>query len=102
MIRRPPRSTLFPYPTLSRSAEEGLRRRQPVHGAVIGEHVQLPARVLAERERRAEAAVESPAGARRDGTASVRKAADRKSTRLNSRHSQISDAGFCLKKKTRY
>src|SRR2546426_7684142 len=58
MIRRPPRSTLFPYTTLFRS-EEGLRRGQPVHRPVGGEHVQLPARVFAERERRAEVAVRS-------------------------------------------
>src|SRR5215211_8317889 len=68
MIRRPPRSTLFPYTTLFRSAHRVLRR--------------LP-RALA-----ADAAL-------RQGLAR----ADRKSTRLNSSHTVISYAVFCLKKK---
>src|SRR2546430_11664921 len=72
MIRRPPRSTLFPYTTLFRSA--WLRRWQPGRAR--------PA---------ASAGPHPPAGARQAG--------DRKSTRLNSSHSQISDAVFCLKKK---
>src|SRR2546430_9894896 len=67
MIRRPPRSTLFPYTTLFRSPH----RRQ---GA-------LPSTVCRRSRRRAAV---SP---------------DRKSTRLNSSHSQISYAVFCLKKK---
>src|SRR2546430_9945363 len=67
MIRRPPRSTLFPYTTLFRSL-----RRGPVRPV-------LPAR----------AGRCAHAGALRD----------RKSTRLNSSHSQISYAVFCLKKK---
>src|SRR2546427_6867024 len=66
MIRRPPRSTLFPYTTLFRSrGRQGRRARRPAGGG--------------------------PAGHRR--------ARDRKSTRLNSSHSQISYAVFCLKKK---
>src|SRR3972149_4526225 len=65
MIRRPPRSTLFPYTTLFRSSPRASRSR--------------PRR--------------SP-GPRRPGSR-----ADRKSTRLNSSHSQISYAVFCLKKK---
>src|SRR5579859_4914661 len=69
MIRRPPRSTLFPYPTLFRSItvsldEAAVTRQVPVPGA------QPPI--------------------------------DRKSTRLNSSHSQISYAVFCLKKKTNH
>src|SRR2546430_7436357 len=74
MIRRPPRSTLFPYTTLFRS-------RAPRAGRVSPRR-----RVTAvdEDRRRVRAA-------RRD--------ADRKSTRLNSSHSQISYAVFCLKKK---
>src|SRR5437773_9047185 len=70
MIRRPPRSTLFPYTTLFRSRRE--RRRD---GAAAG--------------RRKEDVHDSP-GARQ---------ADRKSTRLNSSHITISYAVFCLKKK---
>src|SRR2546430_2991372 len=79
MIRRPPRSTLFPYTTLfrSRSLDEQLAfllwweiasSRRDVHDAAIGIDDRQP-----------------------DG--------DRKSTRLNSSHSQISYAVFCLKKK---
>src|SRR5438270_10244162 len=64
MIRRPPRSTLFPYTTLFRSASSPTRCR--------------------------------PSGHRRCSPTSP---ADRKSTRLNSSHSQISYAVFCLKKK---
>src|SRR2546430_10075261 len=73
MIRRPPRSTLFPYTTLFRSGE--------FPGAVPdgGDHGQA----LRETPRR-----RRPVG-------------DRKSTRLNSSHSQISYAVFCLKKKKR-
>src|SRR6266567_6620031 len=73
MIRRPPRSTLFPYTTLFRS--HGGRRRRP------GGCQTVQRRVVPE------------AGAGRDGRL------DRKSTRLNSSHSQISYAVFCLKKK---
>src|SRR2546430_6987885 len=90
MIRRPPRSTLFPYTTLFRSPELaeslGLRGTQ---GAIIG-------------------AIERGSPAERSGMRlgdvivavngrPVPK--DRKSTRLNSSHSQISYAVFCLKKK---
>src|SRR3972149_9114050 len=68
MIRRPPRSTLFPYTTLFRSLPQGhLRHRRRVR----------------------EGAREAQPG-------------DRKSTRLNSSHSQISYAVFCLKKKKRH
>src|SRR2546430_3544323 len=85
MIRRPPRSTLFPYTTLFRSlSRERARAGEP--GAPAGG----PAR-RALRARRAE----GDAGAQADA------AADRKSTRLNPSHSQISYAVFCLKKKTR-
>src|SRR5256886_5609041 len=67
MIRRPPRSTLFPYTTLFRSNAAGL----PLQLILIcGRNEELAARLR-----------------------------DRKSTRLNSSHSQISYAVFCLKKK---
>src|SRR2546430_6297189 len=73
MIRRPPRSTLFPYTTLFRS--DAVARdevgKQPQHDLAVLQHV----------------------GDARRG------AGDRKSTRLNSSHSQISYAVFCLKKK---
>src|SRR2546430_5309077 len=70
MIRRPPRSTLFPYTTLFRSEADRKAHRRTGAGGEIG------ARVHGQRRR-----------------------ADRKSTRLNSSHSQISYAVFCLKKK---
>src|SRR2546430_13557725 len=75
MIRRPPRSTLFPYTTLFRS--------QPV-----------PARA----DRRPSQGAHSPVRNRPGRREPL--AGDRKSTRLNSSHSQISYAVFCLKKKT--
>src|SRR2546427_3808216 len=76
MIRRPPRSTLFPYTTLFRSR----------HGfASVQIHNQR--NVLSEKLVACGAYVE------------VQRLADRKSTRLNSSHSQISYAVFCLKKK---
>src|SRR5256886_4303283 len=92
MIRRPPRSTLFPYTTLFRSprvAQAGARRGDGLGIAVHGEHLgaQLP------EQRRVAAATDG----RIDDTAAARR--DRKSTRLNSSHSQISYAVFCLKKK---
>src|SRR3712207_8879862 len=95
MIRRPPRSTLFPYTTLFRSAL----------GAAIGELIAIRfALVLgigiagAERQRqRIEAVAEVDAGAVHVlGQLAER---DRKSTRLNSSHANISYAVFCLKKK---
>src|SRR2546430_4537878 len=87
MIRRPPRSTLFPYTTLFRS-REGKRRAL---GARRHAH-SLPGRRRAQRD----AAVRQMDG-RRGRVVHLTK--DRKSTRLNSSHSQISYAVFCLKKK---
>src|SRR2546427_2205047 len=82
MIRRPPRSTLFPYTTLFRSAVPTVVRAV---GEAIRSH--LAPHVAAGR-------------ARVVGVSPVLLAArDRKSTRLNSSHSQISYAVFCLKKK---
>src|SRR5438874_7028939 len=70
MIRRPPRSTLFPYTTLFRSVCPKASSDPVV-----------------------------PAAARRDAHARSHAAKDRKSTRLNSSHVEISYAVFCLKKK---
>src|SRR5256886_5833268 len=72
MIRRPPRSTLFPYTTLFRSSEAQV---------MWGKLVRLNALAL---------------------TTSATDRQDRKSTRLNSSHSQISYAVFCLKKNMRH
>src|SRR2546430_10433906 len=93
MIRRPPRSTLFPYTTLFRSAprrrrkrvfrwRSGRRRRAPASPARPGSRVEV-------RRRERRHTHDSP----------TRPQGDRKSTRLNSSHSQISYAVFCLKKK---
>src|SRR2546430_11252719 len=73
MIRRPPRSTLFPYTTLFRSRER-IRRAHAAHADMF---ISVHADTIRDR---------SVSG-------------DRKSTRLNSSHSQISYAVFCLKKK---
>src|SRR2546427_6863125 len=81
MIRRPPRSTLFPYTTLFRSlivqVDVGLREVAFYAAALLG--------IVRER-----------AGG---GVLQLERRGDRKSTRLNSSHSQISYAVFCLKKK---
>src|SRR2546430_11562378 len=74
MIRRPPRSTLFPYTTLFRSPRLRQRSAQPHLVIALGED-------------------------RRHALLRVVNLGDRKSTRLNSSHSQISYAVFCLKKK---
>src|SRR2546422_5980697 len=87
MIRRPPRSTLFPYTTLFRSHRE---RRDGRVGEVAGQRARLPHGVV--RGMPGEAAPGGPA---------VCADRDRKSTRLNSSHGYISYAVFCLKKKTR-
>src|SRR2546430_6704122 len=89
MIRRPPRSTLFPYTTLFRSQGRNVAVEAPV--VLVVERVEQiggdpPPRPAQGREVLAEMQVDVP----------VR---DRKSTRLNSSHSQISYAVFCLKKK---
>src|SRR2546427_8556407 len=92
MIRRPPRSTLFPYTTLFRSRGTFLvQRAQPrLSLARQGLLVLRLLRPVARRRSRPR----SPQGG---DLAAAR--LDRKSTRLNSSHSQISYAVFCLKKK---
>src|SRR2546430_8789840 len=93
MIRRPPRSTLFPYTTLFRSALSTRREKESAWWTIA-------------RGRRSTIFVStctSAGGNYREtfGAQIVdrRPRADRKSTRLNSSHSQISYAVFCLKKK---
>src|SRR2546430_12863740 len=92
MIRRPPRSTLFPYSTLFRSALT----------AQLAESVSGMAIVQAfNRERRFQSEFDELNEANREANRYSQKIfSDRKSTRLNSSHSQISYAVFCLKKKT--
>src|SRR5206468_10976731 len=93
MIRPPPRSTLFPYTTLFRSVlPQGVRasRSRP------GRDARRPgAAVRAARRACARGRAEADAGRAADRAAGR----DRKSTRLNSSHDQISYAVFCLKKK---
>src|SRR5687768_18241210 len=91
MIRRPPRSTLFPYTTLFRSAE---KREERLHDrvrfiALVGEEA-----VVAGADGHAHRQVHADEEHRHP------EAEDRKSTRLNSSHGYISYAVFCLKKKT--
>src|SRR5690348_17774484 len=99
MVLRPPRSTLFPYTTLFRSA----RLRAEDHGPLGGD-LEGVARRRADRGREAgDGAVERLPHAGRDTEAGAdrlrRRPRDRKSTRLNSSHPSISYAVFCLKKK---
>src|SRR5688572_32321156 len=95
MIRRPPRSTLFPYTTLFRSRyDEAARPRMGTRGALRGRPSRD--RRLVSRQRMVVAADQ---GTRSRVPLVLRGAVDRKSTRLNSSHSQISYAVFCLKKK---
>src|SRR2546430_9018886 len=79
MIRRPPRSTLFPYTTLFRSRFIHVFEVRP-HGVKNSQ-------------------MQSALAIHNDQTRLTVSARDRKSTRLNSSHSQISYAVFCLKKK---
>src|SRR2546426_8936701 len=79
MIRRPPRSTLFPYTTLFRSRGDRAR--------------------IGHRHRERQDAVLDAGGRRARGRGGHTRRQDRKSTRLNSSHLVISYAVFCLKKK---
>src|SRR2546429_7306766 len=93
MIRRPPRSTLFPYTTLFRSV------------TLLGrlEALRSVSRQADDEDQAAGAARVSAAAlaAQVDAAAAgLAHSLDRKSTRLNSSHGYISYAGFCLKKKT--
>src|SRR5687768_18325935 len=86
MLRRPPRSTLFPYTTLFRSHADGLAADAPADAAAV---------LLMQPDA-------PPAGAADEQLAHgslSRAPRDRKSTRLNSSHGYISYAVFCLKKK---
>src|SRR2546430_5268168 len=96
MIRRPPRSTLFPYTTLFRSLMPGVRRSSSATGPA-----NRYARSTSPRFSAAARVVSSVIVriTRRLMFGALR---DRKSTRLNSSHSQISYAVFCLKKKITY
>src|SRR3712207_7366954 len=89
MIRRPPRSTLFPYTTLFRS---GQGTPVVINGVLgpRGDGYKVASRMTAEEAERYH----------RTQVEAFRDTEDRKSTRLNSSHANISYAVFCLKKKT--
>src|SRR3712207_8398060 len=98
MIRRPPRSTLFPYTTLFRSLQQSLVEQVGVAVGqldVVGGADDAGAGDLGQRAR--------PRGREVDDLVGfVLRGQDRKSTRLNSSHANISYAVFCLKKKKIY
>src|SRR2546430_13730121 len=99
MIRRPPRSTLFPYTTLSRSDAHGdFNTWETTRSGFLGG---MPLAMLAGlgEQTIVEALGVRPVAASRILLAGAR---DRKSTRLNSSHSQISYAVFCLQKTRRH
>src|SRR3712207_8378778 len=101
MIRRPPRSTLFPYTTLFRSVYEPqpYPAEDPLlgwNGPVASDQASGKGHVfLAESQSGGRRKAEACSGGARD----AHRREDRKSTRLNSSHANISYAVFCLKKK---
>src|SRR5689334_24224102 len=86
MIRRPPRSTLFPYTTLFRSAKQSQQIMEAIDQTLEGIH-------------HVSEIVHAMNAFSHPGTLEKSPTEDRKSTRLNSSHSSISYAVFCLKKK---
>src|SRR3712207_7173150 len=101
MIRRPPRSTLFPYTTLFRSDEQAGELDAGEHH--VGLDALADAPVVDEGDQRHEAqADQRDADALADVEAEDLRGVDRKSTRLNSSHANISYAVFCLKKKKKH
>src|SRR3712207_7474830 len=97
MIRRPPRSTLFPYTTLFRSldvAREHLNRWSGIAEGHREHRAAVAPGLLGDLELRA-------GGVLAGDAAGFEEPADRKSTRLNSSHANISYAVFCLKKKNK-
>src|SRR2546421_8338551 len=99
MIRRPPRSTLFPYTTLFRSLQSGICGRLDEYKFCLRSHGCFHrARIRCVYKTRRNAEFVENALQQPDGAAVHQ---DRKSTRLNSSHDQISYAVFCLKKKTK-
>src|SRR3712207_8377772 len=91
MIRRPPRSTLFPYTTLFRSTRPTGRRCAVTGGDIIASLEEVGLHLWEDDGR---VRFRGPEGAMTPDR-------DRKSTRLNSSHANISYAVFCLKKKTK-
>src|SRR5687768_17796592 len=102
MIRRPPRSTLFPYTTLFRSEQEQAGKAYKLNRMkrhkLFAIRYRRPTGCGGERFSVSPAL---PTGARRIVVARFAERQDRKSTRLNSSHGYISYAVFCLKKKNK-
>src|SRR3712207_8355096 len=96
MIRRPPRSTLFPYTTLFRSVEIILAYEHGPGRSEPRRHSRVLARNPVSEDRRAD---RRPHPDSLDVVLERDRHTDRKSTRLNSSHANISYAVFCLKKK---
>src|SRR3712207_8379271 len=94
MIRRPPRSTLFPYTTLFRSRELVVDLGEGADARLVFHYVKTQGLIYALEP------TSEGYRLRLDGPLSIF-GADRKSTRLNSSHANISYAVFCLKKKMR-
>src|SRR3712207_8753425 len=94
MIRRPPRSTLFPYTTLFRSARARVERDEPRLLRPVDERRRRRRHHPLGRVDVRRVGVDAPP----DQSADVGRTRDRKSTRLNSSHANISYAVFCLKK----
>src|SRR2546430_6439222 len=92
MIRRPPRSTLFPYTTLFRSTTEDPEMFATM---LFNDEIHTYEQVISTLSR----AIECTQKEAIDFATTIDREGDRKSTRLNSSHSQISYAVFCLKKK---
>src|SRR3712207_8240946 len=95
MMRRPTSSTLFPYTTVFRSRK--------LRGGGLDREVRRAIEVAAGKSKRHKPERKRPRENRRHGsvpTSTLRPHRDRKSTRLNSSHANISYAVFCLKKKT--
>src|SRR3712207_8223246 len=92
MIRRPPRSTLFPYTTLFRSLRELMRGYGHEPWVVEETEPEAAHQAMA-------ATFDAVVGRIREIQEDARSGGDRKSTRLNSSHANISYAVFCLKKK---
>src|SRR3712207_8463415 len=101
MIRRPPRSTLFPYTTLFRSWTSGCSSTSAMSSPLLPTRNRLaPSPALGEGLRSGpERLLDAHGGHSLDPDRDQRDARDRKSTRLNSSHANISYAVFCLKKK---
>src|SRR2546427_9387812 len=102
MIRRPPRSTLFPYTTLFRSRledDESVEQSHREHEHEVDPVQEEDVKGCEDRGHVEEAAARAEAVHRPLQQDRAEDELDRKSTRLNSSHSQISYAVFCLKKK---